>query len=67
MRKIACAFYRIKANSKNQTYPIHTHLLPIFADYFGNIAVKCYQMHGNVTKIMEECYKTLENVTNHRN
>ena len=59
MRKIACAFSRIKAKSKNQTYPIHTHLRPIFADYFGNIAVKCYQKHG-------KCYQTNENVTNHR-
>ena len=67
MMKIACAFYRINANSKKQTYPIRTHLRPIFADYFGNIAVKCYQMQKNVTKIMEECYQTHENVTNHRN
>ena len=53
MRKIACAFSRIKANSKNQTYPIHTHLRPIFAYYFGNIAVKCYQSSKNVTKLMK--------------
>ncbi len=59
MRKIACAFYRIKANSKNQTYPIHNHLRPIFADYFGNIAVKCYQKQ-------EKCYQTNESVTNYR-
>ena len=67
MKKIACAFFRIKAKRKIKTYPIYTHLRPIFVDYFGNIAVKCYQMQKNVTKIMEECYQTNENVTNHRN
>ena len=60
MRKIACAFSRIKANRKIQTYPINTHLRPIFAYYFGNIAVKCYQKN-------EKCYQTKENVTYHRN
>ena len=67
MMEIACAFSRIKANIKKQTYPIHTYLRPIFVYCFGNIPVKCYQMQKNVTKIMKECYQTQENVTNHRN
>ena len=58
MRKIACAFYRIKANSKKQTYPIRTYLRPIFAYYFGNIAVKCYQKQEKMLPNEGKCYQS---------